>query len=178
MAIETLLGPVPLLITFLALILLVVVYRIYFHSLSHIPGPLVARISSLWLYRLSYYGIEASTIDGLHKQYGPVVRIAPNEVDISDGALLNTIYVKNGGFPKNPCYRNFDIDGFPTLFSALDSAHRAVRSKAVVGLFAPAAIREGRDIVRRSVDRMVIRLEKEKEDAKGQPVNVLNIFRP
>jgi cytochrome P450 len=177
MALASLLEPLNALGAIAAAIVAYVVYTLYLHPLSHIPGPLVARLTSIYLYRLTYNGIEASTIEALHKQYGPVVRVAPNEVDIADGAALHTVYVKNGGFLKNPCYSNFDIDGFPTIFSDLSPSHRAGRSKAVVGMFAPQAIRDGKDVIYGCVDRMVQRLQKEKEEAKGSPVNVLNVFR-
>jgi cytochrome P450 len=177
MALTSLLDPLNILGTLAAAIISYVIYTLYLHPLSHIPGPTFARWTSLYLYRLSYTGIEASAIDALHAKYGPVVRIAPNEVDIADGAALHTVYVKNGGFLKNPCYSNFDIDGFPTVFSDLEPTHRAVRSKAVVGMFAPQAIREGRDVIYGCVDRMVDRLQIEKEEAKGLPINVLGIFR-
>jgi cytochrome P450 len=177
MALASLLEPFNVLGAVGAAIVSFVIYRLYLHPLSHIPGPFLCRLTSLYLYRLSYKGTEASTIDALHAEYGPVVRIAPNEVDISDGNALNTVYVKNGGFLKNPCYVNFDIDGFPTIFSGLSPAHRTTRAKAVVGMFAPQAIREGRPIIYGCVHRMVERLQREKQEANGKPVNVLNIFR-
>jgi cytochrome P450 len=177
MALASLLDPFNVLSTLVAAAISFVVYRLYLHPLAHIPGPLIARLTPLYLYRLSYRGVEASTIDALHAEYGPVVRIAPNEADIADGSALHAVYVKNGGLLKNPCYTNFDIDGFPTIFSGLDPAHRSLRSKAVIGMFAPQAIREGRDVIYGCVDRMIHRLQKEKEEAKGAPINVLNVFR-
>lgn len=154
-----------------------ILYRIIYDPLAHIPGPLVARFTPIWLYSLSLRGIEASTIDELHKRFGPVVLVAPNEVDISDGAALSQIYVKDGGFMKNPCYKNYDIDGFSTIFSALDPAYRAIRAKAVVSIFSQTAVQEGKGSVLRCVDSMLVKLKKEKDDATGKPVDVLNIFR-
>jgi cytochrome P450 len=177
MAFSSLLEPVPLFGTIATVLLSIALYRVYLHPLAHIPGPLKAKLSSWWLYRLSYDGVEASEVEKLHQQFGPVVRIAPNEVDISDGTAINMIYVKNGGFIKNECYTNFDIDSFHTLFSALDPAHRAVRSKAVVNMFSQSSIREGQDIIKGCVQRMVERIKKERDDSNGKPVNFLNITR-
>jgi hypothetical protein len=177
MALISLLEPLNVLAAAVVAFLSTIVYRLYFHPLAHIPGPFAARLTSLWLYRLSYTGIEASTINALHKKYGPVVRIAPNNVDISDGAALHPIYVKNGGFLKDHCYANFDIDEFPTIFSNRDPAHRAVRAKAVVPMFAPRAIQDGKDVICGCVKQMVTRLEKEKIEADGKPINVLNLAR-
>lgn len=177
MVLQTLFEPVNILAVVIATLISGVLFKIYLNPLAHIPGPLFARLTSIWLYSLSYRGIEASTVDNLHKRFGPVVRIAPNEVDIADGAALHPVYVKDGGFLKSSCYKNFDINGFPTLFSALHPTHRATRAKAVVGMFSQTAVREGKHVLCRCVDSMVARLKREKADAHGKPVDVLNIFR-
>ncbi|SCN65580.1 related to benzoate 4-monooxygenase cytochrome P450 [Fusarium fujikuroi] len=119
-------------------------WRLYNDPLSHIPGPLVARFTPIWLWWLTWTGVECRVIDRLHKKYGPVVRIAPNEVDVSDGAALNLIYIKNGGYMKSPIYRNYDVNGFETIFSALNPAHRAPRAKAVAPMFAHQRIAKGK----------------------------------
>lgn len=163
--------------TLLSALLLVSLVRFYPDPLRHIPGPLIARFTPLWLWSLTWSGIECRTIAALHKKYGPVIRIAPNEIDISDGAAIQPVYIKNGGFLKSPIYRNFDIDGFPTIFSVLDPEHRAVRAKAVAPIFAQQAIAKGRPAVQNVVDAMVAELERRKSDADGGPVDVLNLFR-
>jgi Cytochrome P450 len=177
MALSTILEPLTFSNLFLFTIISLAIYRLYFHPLSHIPGPLLARLTSLYLYNLSYTGTEATTLQYLHKLYGPVVRIAPNEVDIDDGAALHPIYVKNGGMVKNACYKNFDIDEYSTIFSALDQNHRMSRAKPVVGMFATSAIREGRDTIVACVDRMCDRLERDIKASNGAPIDILNVFR-
>lgn len=127
-------------------------YRLHLHPLAPFPGPPLARATSLWLYAHSYLGTEARVIDALHARYGPVVRIAPNELDISSGSALNAIYVARGGFRKAACYRNFDIEGHQSIFSAVDPGHRAPRAKAVVPLFSTQAIRKGGEEVGVRVD--------------------------
>jgi len=165
-------------ITFASL-LTIVIYRLYLHPLAKFPGPLLAKLTSLWIYRETYRGTEASTLTALHAKYGPIIRVAPNELDIADGDALNAIYVKNGGFLKAPCYKNFDMDGFPTMFSAIDPAHHSVRSKPVLPLFAQASIRDGKDVIVGCVDRMISRLEQDAEQSKksGKPVNILTCTR-
>lgn len=177
MVFQTLFEPINLIAAVVITLISTVLFKIYLSRLAHIPGPLIARLTSIWLYSLSYRGIEASTVDYLHKRFGPVVQIAPNEVDIADGAALHLLYVKDGGFLKSSCYKNFDINGFPTLFSALNPTHRATRAKAVIGMFSQTAVREGKNLLSGYVDSMVARLQREKSDAHGKPVDVLNIFR-
>src|SRR5690242_9059195 len=76
----------------LLLIVARVVYRLYLHPIAHIPGPILPKVTSLWLYYHAYVGDEASVIHCLHAQYGPFVRVAPNEVDISDADAIQPIY--------------------------------------------------------------------------------------
>jgi len=166
---------VTLVFTPLALLFIRTVYRIFFHPLSRIPGPLLPKITSLWLHYHAYVGDEASVIHRLHATYGPYVRVSPHEVDISDADAIQPIYVSKGGFPKADCYANFDIDGHKTIFSTTDHEHRAARAKAVVPLFSTKALRENENAIWGCVDRMIERLVLESKSKK--PVNVLNLTR-
>lgn len=164
--------------TFLTPIVLLIIrsiYRISFHPLSHIPGPILPKISSLWLHYHAYIGDEASSIRQLHAIYGPFVRVSPNEVDISDADAIQPIYVSKGGFSKATCYANFDIDGHKTIFSTTDHEHRAARAKAVMPLFSTKSLRENENAIWGCVDRMVERLKLESKSKR--PVNVLNLTR-
>ncbi|KAF5845292.1 hypothetical protein GGP41_002888 [Bipolaris sorokiniana] len=160
----------PLLILFIRSI-----YRIYFHPLAHIPGPILSKLTSLWLHYHAYTGDEASVIHKLHQQYGPYVRVSPNEVDLSDADGIPAIYVSKGGFPKAKCYANFDIDGHKTIFSTTNQEYRASRAKAVLPLFSTKSLRENEMAIWGCVDCVMDRL---KEEAKTKrPVNVLNLAR-
>ncbi|KUJ14165.1 cytochrome P450 [Mollisia scopiformis] len=151
------------------------IYHLAFHPIAHIPGPFLAKITSLWLYYHAYIGDEATIIHKAHTEYGPYVRVSPNEVDISDADAMAPIYVSKGGFLKAPCYANFDIDGHKTIFSATDVEHRARRAKAVVPMFSTKSIRENEAALYGCADRMVDRMEEEART--GRPVNILNIAR-
>ncbi|KAE9376444.1 cytochrome P450 [Stipitochalara longipes BDJ] len=68
--------------------------RLYFHPLSHIPGPKFAALT--WWYEFYFDIIQPSRyvfkIQELHKEYGPIVRITPDELHINDVGFLDTIY--------------------------------------------------------------------------------------
>ncbi|TVY45338.1 Cytochrome P450 monooxygenase [Lachnellula occidentalis] len=70
------------------------VRRLYFHPLAHIPGPRLAAIT--WWYEFYFDVIQPSTfvfkIQELHKQYGPIIRITPDEIHVNDVGFLETIY--------------------------------------------------------------------------------------
>ena len=151
------------------------VYRVFFHPLSHVPGPLLPKLTSAWLNYHAYSGDEATAVHRLHQKYGPVVRTGPRDVDIADGAALIPIYSEKGGFRKPPYYRNFDIDGHISLFSATDPAHRAPRAKAILPLFSTANLRTGSVQIYKCVDQLIERIREESKT--GEPVNILNLTR-
>ncbi|KAK7737859.1 hypothetical protein SLS53_006236 [Cytospora paraplurivora] len=121
--------------------------------------------------------MECRSIAALHEKYGPVVRIAPSEIDISDGAAINPLYVKNGGFQKSSTYQHFDFDGYPTIFSTRNPAQRAPRVKAVAPMFATREIVKGRPVVQDIIGGMVFELQRRSAEAPGRPLDVLNLFR-
>jgi hypothetical protein len=79
------------------------VYRRYFHPLSKYPGPFLASITRWWMVREIFSGKHEKHIRELHKKYGSIVRIAPNEVSFSDPHAIRTIYSTGGGFTKGTC---------------------------------------------------------------------------
>lgn len=154
----------------------VAIRRLVLHPLSGLPGPLDLRLTSLPLLWRSYVGNEATYLTALFHRYdSPILRIGPDEVLIADGSVLAPIYSTNGGFAKAPCYRNFDIDGFASLFSALDKNHRAPRAKSVLPLFSTGQLRREEEKVKGVTKALVQWLQMEK--AKGGRVDVLDPAR-
>jgi cytochrome P450 len=150
-------------------------YLLFWHPLARIPGPLVAKISPFWLLYHCYIGDELSTLRRLHFEYGPILRIGPYKVDISDADAIPPLYITQGGFIKDRCYENFAIDGHLTIFSTVDMAKRAPRVKAVMPLFSTSAIRASTAKLYGCCDQFIVRLKN--EISTGQPVNILNTGR-
>jgi hypothetical protein len=82
--------------TALLLFAFLLVYRIFLHPLSHIPGPFAARTTELWRTSRYFRGTWHKDILELHRRYGPVVRVSPNEVSVVDADALTTVW----GFSK------------------------------------------------------------------------------
>ncbi|CBF85400.1 cytochrome P450 [Aspergillus nidulans FGSC A4] len=167
-----------LIVLFIVILLSLIIralYLLYRHPLSSVPGPKLAACTSLWLAYHTYIGDECSTLFALHQRYGPVLRIAPNDVDIASGDAIEPIYLARGGFPKTPVYSKFDIDGHSTIFSTLTLPERASRAKAVAPLFSTASIRNSQERLLEVVDDFVDRLRQGAQS--GRPVNVLGLAR-
>lgn len=84
----------------LVFVILRALYSLFLHPLRKIPGPSLAKITELWRTNRYFKGYWHRDILDLHRQYGPVVRISPNEVSIVSPELARTIYSYSGGTPK------------------------------------------------------------------------------
>lgn len=71
-------------------VVFVATYRLLFHPLAALPGPKLAAISSWWQIRKII--IEKPYELALHDKYGPIVRIAPNEVVCNSKEAFEVIY--------------------------------------------------------------------------------------
>jgi hypothetical protein len=69
-----------------------VVRNVVRSPLRPIPGPLPAKLSQLWLLAIELSGRRTPYIHSLHQRYGPVVRVAPNELSFATGAARD-IYI-------------------------------------------------------------------------------------
>ncbi|KAG5928591.1 hypothetical protein E4U53_002620 [Claviceps sorghi] len=80
--------------------------------LRKIPGPRISLFTSLLLKWNEMNAARTLYIHSLHEKYGPVVRIAPNEVSFTSWAALKEIYCSGGsGYDKSHFYDLFKIYG-------------------------------------------------------------------
>ena len=70
----------------------VIAYRILLHPLSKFPGPFLAKVSGSWRNTRFWRGSWHDDVLELHRAYGPVVRVAPNELSIVDEKALKLLY--------------------------------------------------------------------------------------
>jgi hypothetical protein len=91
--------------TTVALISYIVVYRLFFHPLSSIPGPRLARTTRLWLVWHTRKGKNHILMPALHKRYGPIVRIAPDQVLVCSEDAVRLAYSAGTKFTKGSWYQ-------------------------------------------------------------------------
>jgi hypothetical protein len=79
---------------------------------AKIPGPFVSNFTSLVLKWHELNANRTVYIHELHRRYGPVVRVAPNEVSFTSVAALKEIYGSGGsGYDKTEFYDLFQVYG-------------------------------------------------------------------
>ncbi|EME38687.1 hypothetical protein DOTSEDRAFT_48209 [Dothistroma septosporum NZE10] len=134
MAIE--IGSLALLVVFGTALCFTSLYAFHFHysALRTVPGPTLARLSALWRVRLIWSGDAPKKYRDLHQRYGPIVRTAPNVVDVSDPGQIPVVLGINAKFVKSDFYTAFDtvydVDNsrLPSMFSTTDPAfHRHLK---------------------------------------------------
>jgi hypothetical protein len=67
-------------------------YQRWLSPLSRVPGPFLASITPLWLVYRYWRQDWHLYIQDLHKSYGPVIRIAPDTVSVSDPEAIKAVY--------------------------------------------------------------------------------------
>lgn len=76
--------------------------------LKQVPGPILAKVTNLWRFRIQYRGPILPHLLDLHRKYGSLVRIGPNTISVSDAAYVSVIYTNKGDYIKvSRKYRRF-----------------------------------------------------------------------
>ncbi|KAI0775560.1 cytochrome P450 [Trametes elegans] len=111
-------------------LLTVAIYRLWFAPLARLPGPKVTAITRLPLMYHEFRGNRRLWIHGLHQRYGPVVRVAPDEVSFATREAAKEIYTSGGsGYDKSSFYSLFEVYGTPNMFSTLERSKHANTKK-------------------------------------------------
>ncbi|RYO89206.1 hypothetical protein DL766_003612 [Monosporascus sp. MC13-8B] len=141
-------------------------YNIFLHPLRSFPGPLLWRASPLpriyWLLK----GRLPHKIAELHAEYGPVLRIMPDELSFSSPDAWGDIYGHRkhgaGEFPK---YERFYWRGeaHNIVFSTREE-HAALR-RALSHGFSERSMRGQEPIIGAYVDLLIRRLRENSESA-------------
>ncbi|RAK95979.1 cytochrome P450 [Aspergillus ibericus CBS 121593] len=83
----------------------IVLYRLFFHRLRKVPGPVGARISRFYAaHQTMKHAQMHRHVQRLHQQYGDVVRIGPREVSICRPSAIRAIYGPPTRCTKGPWY--------------------------------------------------------------------------
>jgi hypothetical protein len=89
---------VVLLASIITALLGIALYRLYWHPLAGVPGPPWAALSNVWQGIHVRNGRARILGKTLHEQYGPVVRVGPNEVWFNSPEAFRKIYCMDSLF--------------------------------------------------------------------------------
>lgn len=100
--------------------------RRYVSPISHLPGPFLASGTRLWKFFTVLKGHNELEKVALHKKYGPIVRIGPNEVAFGSPSAATDILSTKKAFHKTDFYTCFPIPDNPDIFTTIDEAKHAM----------------------------------------------------
>ncbi|KAI3322076.1 cytochrome P450 [Xylariaceae sp. AK1471] len=146
------------------------IYNVYFHPLSNIPGPYTWSASRLpFIYSL-LRGTFVHDIQQLHRVYGPILRIAPNDVTFARADAWADIFpLRSDSFLKDPVWWKKQPYIPESLASAIDPKIHIRMRKALAPGFTARALRAQEPILQQYVNLLVERLV---ERATEKPNNL------
>ncbi|EQB48559.1 cytochrome P450 [Colletotrichum gloeosporioides Cg-14] len=100
-------------------LLFLVLRRVCFSPLARLPGTQFSKWTDLPLKYHWLSGTRSAYVQGLHDRYGPIVRLGPSEVSVTDGTAVKQIYNVKSGFAKSAFYRRLD-PGPESIFNTSD----------------------------------------------------------
>ncbi|KAI1128171.1 cytochrome P450 [Nemania abortiva] len=148
-------------------------YNLWFHPLAKFPGPLLGRASLLYRFIHTSRGKFHVAVTDAHRQYGPIIRVAPNELSFASAESWKAIYGHPAPgkqiAPKGPFYEVFAA-GFSSkcVGSERDAKKHSAMRKMLNPAFSQRGLLEQEEIISGVIDKFVrIIGEKGGPDSKG-----------
>ncbi|KIW08466.1 uncharacterized protein PV09_01369 [Verruconis gallopava] len=126
-----------------------VLYNAFLHPLRGFPGPKLAGATGLYLGFYKFHGETHVVVKRLHDEYGPVVRVGPNQLSFIEETAWKDIYAyrgkdrsqmqkgdKRGPGPKGPYH----------IINAPDDVHARQR-KILSSSFSDRALRDNQSLL-------------------------------
>ncbi|POS78532.1 cytochrome P450 [Diaporthe helianthi] len=150
--------------------------RLFLHPLAHIPGPRLAALT--WWYEFYFDVIQPGQyifkIHELHRRYGPIIRVTPDEIHISDVGFLDTIYAPS--FSPRDKYqyqlRSLRVPGGVGTTPSVD-VHRK-RREALSPFFSKRNVVSLEPMITEKVQQLCQLLSK--HASEQTPVNLSDVF--
>lgn len=156
----------------LAYTLALAIYRRYFHPLAKIPGPFLPAVTKLYqsYYNRRYY----LQVEKLHQKYGPVVRITPNEVHLTDPKNYDKIHYIGSKYCKSPIFYNA-LCVPQSSFGTISNEVHKIRRGALNPMFSRQKVLELEGIVQEKAAKVCARMQAGID--QGKPVDLHHAFR-
>ncbi|KAI1155102.1 cytochrome P450 [Nemania diffusa] len=145
-----------------------IIYRLYFHPLAKFPGPKLAAVTGWYE---TYHDLKSPggqfmyRLHKLHKTYGPIVRLSPDEVHISDSTWVDKLFANSAQGTRDKYLPAAHQAGTPlgVLGTSAHNTHRRRRA-ALSPLFskscaagAEGLIYDKLDLLMKHIDTQVAR---------------------
>jgi cytochrome P450 len=160
----------------LACLLFLVAWQIlqYVRSpLRHIPGPWLAKITTIPLFIQSFNGDRAKWILEQHHYHGPVIQISPNKVCVASDEGIKAIYSNKA--KKSSAYEGFHYRDVKMCIGLQDPKSAHMRRKGMLPAFSQQNLTEMEPVIRLHLERFLAWLNK--FDDTGDYIDAFKWFR-
>lgn len=147
------------------------IYRIIFHPLRKVPGPLGCKVSSAWFATYVSRQDAFRQLFKLHKKYGQFLRIGSNDLSIAHPKAVQAIYGSSSKCRKADWY---DITHpMVSLQSTRDDSLHSQRRRVWSTAFGNRNLQD----YDQRINRYRTLLAKAIEDSDGRPLDVTELFK-
>ncbi|KAI1086184.1 cytochrome P450 [Rostrohypoxylon terebratum] len=136
-----------------------ILYIRYASPLREYPGPFLASFSRLW--KIASTASERTHLHHieLHKKYGPIVRISPNELSFSSPTVARNVLSAGKRFYKTDFYSVFPPPENPDIFTEIREDVHAMKKKVANVPYSMAAMKQLSPFIDDTIDFLVSRLD-------------------
>ncbi|KAH8919139.1 cytochrome P450 [Atractiella rhizophila] len=120
------------------------IYRLFFHPLKDIPGPLLGKITAIWSAFSVKRGKHYLDVEALHQKHGAFVRLGPEEVSILHPDAVFEIFGGHTNLGKSKQYPGGVLRGGlePSLLLIRDPVKHSMKRKDWAKGFTTDAMKE------------------------------------
>ncbi|KAH7150767.1 putative cytochrome P450 monooxygenase [Fusarium sp. MPI-SDFR-AT-0072] len=141
----------------------------------HIPGPWPCRISHHYVSLFDLFRQRPQTVAKWHRQYGPIVQIAPGQVSVSDVIAMRDLYGTSARNPKSDYFDNFIYHNARAIFAEKEyHGHR--QKRGLVSSFFQATSVYKLDIQQPLRDRVLASMMRIREEISVSGNGIVNVF--
>jgi cytochrome P450 len=154
-----------------------IIYPVFLSPLAKIPNAHpIAPYTPFWILRKRFQRRENRTLYDAHQKYGPVVRLAPNEISVNSVDGLRIVY--GGNFDKHDWYPNIFSNYFiDNTFCMTKSEPHRERKRMFANVYSKSYLQNSKEMcdISKSMlfDRLLPIFQSSAE--KGSTVEVLEL---
>jgi len=153
----------------LAYVIGTIIYNLYFHPLAKFPGPRLAAASHFYeaYYDLIHNGGAqyASKVRQMHAQYGPIIRINPDEISVNDAKFHDKLFAAQPAVRDRHPNFSASLGTTKGSFSTPDHYLHRNRRVAYSPFFASVNVMAGEALIQKKVNHLCDLLWSRREES-------------
>ncbi|KAK8230498.1 oxoglutarate/iron-dependent oxygenase [Phyllosticta capitalensis] len=148
----------------------VAIYRLYFSNIAKFPGPKLAALTYFYEFYYDWwqpYRFQFKIAE-LHKEYGPIIRITPTELHVSDPSFIDTLYASGNRKREKYLAATKSLNLGESAFGTVTHDLHRIRRGAMNRFFSKASVAKLEPTIVRLLNKFCERLEQ--NAGTGQPI--------